>query len=192
MDLLTSATTFATIVGLLSNFKSERSGGELSDFIAWLKQKNHEDVASNIASNKSLVSELSQILATNHDELCEKLSALNDIIAGIASNISLFSALASSTNPESIISDQAVSIIRQLVESGAKEFLEIKVKTGDPDTYTLMGVPGEIKYNEPRFMEDDLNTLVALGLLRLEFGSRGSRRFQVTRNAVNFVSVLDR
>lgn len=191
MDPITGATTFATIVGLLSNFKSERTGGELSEFIEWLKQKNHENVASGIVANKALVSELSQILATNHNELCENLSALNDIIAGIASNISMFSALASSTNPESIISDQAVAIVRQLVESGAKEFLEIKVMSGDPDTYSLMGVPGEIKYNEPRFMEDDLNTLVGLGLLRLEFGSRGSKRFQVTRNAIKFVSALD-
>lgn len=191
MDPITGATTFATIVGLLSNFKSERTGGELSEFIEWLKQKNHENVASGIVANKALVSELSQILATNHNELCEKLSAFNDIIAGIASNISMFSALASSTNPESIISDQAVAIVRQLVESGAKEFLEIKVMSGDPDTYSLMGVPGEIKYNEPRFMEDDLNTLVGLGLLRLEFGSRGSKRFQVTRNAIKFVSALD-
>ena len=192
MDPLTGATTFATIVGLLSNFKSERSGSELSEFIEWLKQKNHEDVASGIVANKALVNDLSQILATNHNELREKLSALNDIIAGIASNISVFSALATSTNPESIISEQAIEIVRQLVESGAKEFIEIKVMSGEPDTYQLMGGPGAIKYSEPLFMEDDLNTLVGLGLLHLEYGSRGSRRFQITRNAVKFVSVLDR
>lgn len=192
MDLITGATTFATLVGLLSNFKSERSGGELSEFIDWLKQKNHDDVASGIAANGALVSELSQILATNQDELREKLSVLNDIMAGVASNISVFSALAKSTNPESVISDQAVAIVRQLVESGAKEFIEIKVMTGEPDMYSLMGVPGSIRYNEPRFMDDDLNTLVQLGLLRLEFGSGGSRCFQVTRNAIKFVSALDR
>lgn len=192
MDPLTGATLFATIVGLLSNFKSERSGCELSEFIEWLKQKNHEDVVSSIVANKALVSDLSQLLSANHNELCEKLSALNDVIAGIASNIPVFSALAVSTNPGSIISEQAVEIVRQLVDSGAKEFIEIKVMSGEPDTYQLMGGPGAIKYSEPRFMEDDLNTLVGLGLLHLEFGSRGSRRFQITRNAVKFVAALAR
>ena len=60
--------------------------------------------------------------------------------------------------------------------------------SGEPDEYQLMnGANGKIKYDEPRFMEDDLNTLVRHGFLNLEIASRGSRRFLVTREAVRFI-----
>jgi len=44
MDPLTISMTFATIVGLICNFKSERvssSKDEYNDFIGWLETKNH-------------------------------------------------------------------------------------------------------------------------------------------------------
>jgi hypothetical protein len=192
VDPLAGAATFATIVGLLSNFKNEHSSGEISEFIQWLKDKNHQDIAADVIRNKLLLGELSRILEVNHDDLCQKLATLNDVLASVAANIDGFNGLASATNPESVLSPQAVSVIKQLVDSGAKEFIEHKYMSGEPDAYTLIGAPGDISYDEPRFMEDDLNTLVELGLLRLEFGSRGSKRFQVTRNAVKLVSTLDR
>jgi len=193
MDLITGAGAFATIVGLLSNFKSERSSGDLDQFILWLKEKRHEDVAAGLASNKVLLQQLTEILSTNHDDLIERFAVLDQLLSSVAAHMEGFSGLALAIHPQSSISEQAISVLRQLVDSGAKLFMEHKITSGEPDEYLLMeGAHGRIQYEEPRFMEDDLNTLVQLGLLRLELASRGSRRFLVTREAVRFVRAIDR
>ena len=64
--------------------------------------------------------------------------------------------------------------------------------SGKPDEYILIkGSQKKITYQEPKFMEDDLNTLVELGFLRLDFGSKGSRLFYVTRQALRFMKEID-
>lgn len=193
MDLPVAAAAFATIVGLLSNFKSEQSSGDLKEFIAWLKEKRHEDVGSLIESNANLLQQLAAILSSNHEELVAKLASLDKILSSVAAHTEGFSGLALSIHPRVEISEQAFSILRQIVESGAKLFMECKITSGnEPDEYLLMeGANGKIKYDEPRFMEDDLKTLIRLGFLNLEIASRGSRRFLVTREAVRFIRAAD-
>lgn len=188
MELLTAAGTFATIVGLLSNFKAEQSGTELAEFMAWLKEKHYEDVAADIERNSALSKELSNILSINHSDLVERLTQLVNRIAQLASQIEGFDGLANALNPSTKLSEQAISILRQLVESGAEHFIEYKMFTGEPDEYQLIGGSGgKIKYADHRFIKDDLNALVSSGLVQLELGSKGIRRFLVTRAAVEFL-----
>lgn len=188
MDLLTGATAFTTIVGLLCNFKAERSSGEISDFILWLKEKRHDDVAARIEDNLSLTTQLTEILSTNHEVLIQKLASLDELISSIATQVESFSGLAKAIHPHAELSNQALSVLRQLVDSGAKLFMEHKMMTGEANEYNLMdGAHGPIHYDEPRFIDDDLDILVRLGLLRLEYASQGSRRFLVTREAVHFI-----
>ena len=103
-------------------------------------------------------------------------------------HMEIFSSLASAVRPSSIFSDQAISIVKQFVESGAREFWEHKVLGPDGTSYHLIGGSGQLQIAEPRFMEDDLNTLVELGVLRLDFGSRGTRKFIITRQAVQLAN----
>lgn len=192
MDLLTSATTFSTIIGLLCNFKAERSSGELSEFIQWLKDKRHEDVAARIKDNLMLTEQLTEILRTNNEVLIQKLASLDELLSSIATHVESFSGLAKAIHPHAKLSTQALSVLRQLVDSGAKLFMEHKMMTGEANEYKLMdGAHGPIHYDEPRFIDDDLGILVRLGLLRLEYASQGSRRFLVTREAVRFIQGLE-
>lgn len=65
--------------------------------------------------------------------------------------------------------------------------MEHKLFTGEPDEYLLIGAAaGKIKYADHRFIKDDLDSLVSASLVRLEFASKGSKRFFVTRAAVEF------
>ncbi|WP_323918964.1 hypothetical protein [Aeromonas caviae] len=188
MDLLTGATAFTTIVGLLCDFKAERSSGELSEFIQWLKDKRHEDVAARIKDNLMLTEQLTEILSTNNEILTQKLASLDELLTSIATHVESFSGLAKAIHPHAGLSNQALSVLRQLVDSGAKFFMEHKLMTGEPNVYKLMdGAHGPINYDEPRFIDDDLETLVRFGLLRLEYASQGSRRFLVTREAIRFI-----
>ncbi|MFP9132449.1 hypothetical protein ACLKZ7_05545 [Shewanella algae] len=189
MDPLTGASAFATIVGLICNYKAGNSGSDLPEFIGWLREKQLEDVVSQIETNQELAGQLTNLLAVNHEQIMQRLASLDEILCSVASHVEGFAGLSNAISPRGPVSDQAMSILRQLVESGAKLFMELKVMTGEPDEYKLMdGGHGSIKYSEPRFIEDDLSTLVELGLLRLEFAGRGSRKFLVTREAVRYVS----
>lgn len=184
MEPLTAATSFATIVGLLSNFKNERSGTQLSDFIEWLKDKRHEDVAFNIEQNQTLSIQIKSILSVNHQELVERLNSLDEVLASVASHIHTFSSLAIAIKPGIALSDQAISIVKQFVESGANECWEQKFFGPEGASYQFIGGDGSLNISEPRFIEDDLNTLVELGILRLDYGSKGTRKFIITRQAV--------
>ena len=53
------------------------------------------------------------------------------------------------------------------------------------------GKGGEIEYFEPQFIEDDLNVLVSLGLLDLDYNNNGSTLYVVTRYAVKYLSAID-
>jgi hypothetical protein len=50
---------------------------------------------------------------------------------------------------------------------------------------------GNIEIIDPRFVEADLETLVNLGLLRMDYGSQGTQWFGITREAVRLVALID-
>lgn len=184
MDPMTTAMSFATIVSLLSNFKSERSSGQLPEFITWLKERRREDVAASIEKNEHLASSLMEILALNHNELIGRFNALDQTLSSIASHMAEFSHLAAAISPNVVLSNQALSIVKQLVESGAKEFWELGAIGRPVPQYQLMGVGGSLEISEPRFVEDDLDTLVSLGILKFGYGGKGTKQYKITRAAV--------
>lgn len=189
MEPLTVAGTFATVVGLLSNFKAERSSSNLDAFIEWLRDSHHTGLAEAIARNKALSDELAKLLSVNHQDLVLRLNALQSQIASIASNIEGFGELLDVLDAAPKLSSQARSILRQIVESRAQYAMEHKLGTGQPPEFLFIGAPtaGDIRYDEPQFMNEDLDALVAAGLLRVEFASKGSRKFFATRGAAEFV-----
>jgi hypothetical protein len=136
-----------------------------------------------------LAIQLKSILSLNHRELVQRLDALDSVLSSVATHVKTFSSLATTIRPGSILSNQAISIVNQLVASGAQEFWERKVLGPGGTSYHLMGgASGVLEIAEPRFVEDDLNILVELGMLRQDFGSKGTRKFIITRQAVQLAS----
>lgn len=189
MEPLTLAGTLATVVGLLSNFKAERSSASLNAFIEWLRESHHTGLAETIVRNKALSDELAKLLSVNHQDLVSRLNALQDQIASIAGSIEGFGGLVDVLDATPKLSRQARSILRQIVESRAQYAMEHKLSTGQSPEFLFIGGPasGEILYDEPQFMNEDLDSLVVAGLLRVELASKGSRKFSATREAAEFV-----
>lgn len=188
MDPLALSGAFATVVGLLANFKAERSGADLNEFMSWLREQHQEQLAQAIAQNKALSFELSSLLATNHEELVERLASLNQKMARIASEIEGFSGIAKLLGQAPKLSQQARSVLEQIVVSGANFVMEHKLSTGEPTELIFVGgAVGQVKYEEQQHINEDLEALVAVGLLRLEFASKGSRKFSPTRAGVDWV-----
>lgn len=191
MDPLTIATTFATIVSLIADYKSEgkdRKDDEYAYFIEWLNTNRHEKLLHLLSVNSELSSNIKQTLDANNETLLYQLQKLDFGISKIANKLDCFSGIAKSIKPKSIFSEQALLIVRQLVESGATCFIEATASRED-NQYILVGCKNQknIEYNESQFIEDDLLSLVENGLLRLDYGQNGGRLFYVTRTAALYV-----
>ncbi|WP_298941195.1 hypothetical protein [uncultured Psychromonas sp.] len=185
MELISS---FATLIGLICNFKSERrtaSDDEYKEFMEWLETKRHKDVINEIHSNHLLGISIKSLLARNHDAILQKLNQLDSSLIELASQIEGFTDVAAAISPHAGLSEQAFSILKQFDLSGGSVFLEIKDSSGN--CYQVMDAQGSIEITDARFIDDDLDKLCRLGLLIPDRNKSGGRLFRLTRAAVKLV-----
>lgn len=184
MDPLALAGALATVVGLLANFKDERSGASLEEFMSWMREQHQDTLAASIDQNHLLQQALSSLLAINHDELVERLHSITAQLSEIARRVDGFADLDAILGSSSKISDQARSVLCQIASSGASFVMQHKVygSTG----FLLMGgsTSGDIQATEPRFLEEDFAALVSAGYLRVDYTSNGKPRYTITRAGI--------
>lgn len=192
MDPLTAATTFSTIVALVAEFRSQRhddTADKFEEFASWLAENRHEEVLSLLQQNVNTTLSIKGLLAINRKVLEQKLDLLDRTLASLASTLDGFSQLASAVRPEARLSEQAISIIKQFKAAGASRALELKMLSSPhPELHFIDGSQGPISFPEPQFFEDDLRSLVDVGLLRLDFNPSGDRVFLFTRMASALVT----
>ena len=184
---------FATIVGLVCNFKSEQravSDDEYKEFIQWLGDKRHQDLIDEIQSNHLLGLGLKKLFNENHNVIVDKLNKLDDSITSIASQVDGFKDIANAVTLNSGLSDQAISLLQQLDESGGSAFLEVANLSGKEFLMLDGKTSQQLHMNEDRFIDDDLSQLCSLGLLIPDYNSSGSRLFKITRSAVSLVQQI--
>ncbi len=195
MEPITTALTFATIISLMSDFKSSRKGGsqdEYNDFLEWLIENNHEQLLSEIKANQRVSIGIKTAINESVEIFQERFDQIDNMLSQLASGLGFFPELAEALKPDIRISKQASSIICQLVESGAERFGWIKIMTGDPDVLNLLGGNKQhIEYDEPKFLKDDLQTITELGLVRLDSGSNGTKFYYITRVAVEYANAYN-
>ncbi|MBB1368727.1 hypothetical protein H5154_20525 [Pseudoalteromonas sp. SR44-5] len=180
---------FATIVGLICNYKSENraaSDDEYREFVEWLDKKRHKDIIDELNSNHLLGLSLKNLLNQSNDLVVNKLSDLDKSLIDIASRIDGFKDIATAVSKHEGLSDQAISILKQFDKSGGRVFLEINCNAGT-DYQIMDGSRGKIVMDEPRFINDDLDKLCELGLLTPDYNESGGRLFRITRIATSLV-----
>lgn len=191
MEPLTSATAFASVISLLGQFIAERQTSktlEADEFMSWLSDNRHDEIKQLLELNTNSTISIKALLAVNHEELISKLETLDNALAIYASGISGFSDLAGDLRPNSILSEQALSILKQLDESGGSRLLESKLRGV---TLHILDAPGQIAIDDQRFAVDDLNTLVRYGLLLQDYNDNGDNLYTFTRAASDIVSSLN-
>jgi hypothetical protein len=192
MDALTASTAFATIVGLISNFRQERGAGQQLDhrqFIEWLEYHQHQDIMELILNTYHLQAEVDQLLRADHDLIIKKLDSIGTSLASLASHVAEFRPLALKLVPSAELSDQAVSILRQLVVSGHKEMFRLHHLGGSD--FAIEG-GNAVEFSEPRFLDDDMESLVKLDLLSFRQSNEGSVDwYGITRQAVRLIEAID-
>jgi hypothetical protein len=186
------ALTFATLVGLLSDFVSHRSAAEratLEEFVTWLSERRHEDLAALLRTTSTAAIGTKALLNETRDVLLSRLAAIDEALVKFASSVTGFATLATAVAPTAVLSDQAVDILRQIEAAGASKVLELHYGYEGTTTLVYLDAPGKpaVSIPDPRFLDDDLNTLLALGLLRPDRNSSGGRFFHYTRAAALLV-----
>jgi len=182
------AESFAAIVGLLGQYRSEKAGQaqlEFNDFMEWLAKANHTEIKGNLELNTNATIYIKALLNQDHEIFKQKLDKIDAAITAFASTIEGFDVLANAVNPDAALSAQAVNILEQFQKSGATKVLELKMMGGTQ--YMFLETSGQLKIAEPRFVEDDLKTLLEYGLLRHDYNSNGDNLYIFTRAASRLV-----
>lgn len=190
-DVLSDASAFATIMGLITNFKGEKRASENDDyqvFLQWLDETRQNLILDEINENRDLAKSIKNLLEQNNETLLEKLDQINSVVYKIASGINDFKDLAKAVSSSAGVSDQAISILTQLMDSDGSFFVESKMR-GLTLLHILDGNSGMIQIDESRFVEADLQVLTDLKLLILDYTSKGSRKWTITREAAGLVEV---
>ena len=154
-----------------------------------MEEKRHDKVVDLIKANNHLISGIQSFLREDNNVIMNKLNALGDIMSKLSSHIEGLSEIAIAVNPGHALSEQCLKILRQLDDSESSRFIELKLQ-GHSLFQIMEGKGGNIVYEEQRFIEDDLLTLLELGMLRLDHGSKGSRIFYITRSAVEYLKCI--
>jgi len=188
MDAITLANSFAAIVGLLVTFQSTRDQANISDFLEWLRENNNENTAIVIENDIELQRQLSAFIGQNHDEVMSQLSKLNNLMVSVASRMDGLSGLASTFELNNSLSDQAIGVLRQFVNSKSKSIYRVETIDGEVN-YLLMS-DGNIEYDDSRFIDADVQSLVDNKLITKTSLSSNEFSYGITRQAVAFIDSL--
>lgn len=191
MEPISIATTFATIVSLLSDFAAHRgvsSARTYDEFMSWLAEQRHDDLIKLLQSNAATVTSIKALLNQSSDVILRRLETLDRTLATVAAGIDEFRDIARVAYPDSSLSAQAVSILEQFYDSGATTVLEMQFFSGETSLAVVDGPDNRcFQFDEQRFIRDDLTTLVEFGLLDLSYNNSGGRLFRFKRTAAAFV-----
>lgn len=88
------------------------------------------------------------------------------------------------------LSEQAVFILGQFVESGDDQFVYANWGGGVWSLQCCHGEQKQLSVTEPRFIQEDLNELVARRLLTVEYNTDGHGIYQITRKAAQLIRSL--
>ena len=185
----------STILGLISIFKSERratSDDEYKEFYEWLETKRHKTIIDEINTNHLLGLGIKNLLKQNHVVLLEKLERFDEVINIVISKIEGLGEISKAVAPDLELSDQALSVIKQLEASGGS--LLTVMHAGGGSFYFVIDcnedADPKIEITEERFIEDDLNQLIQLGFLLYEKSLKGKPRYRYTRLASKYLKQI--
>lgn len=194
MEPLALSLAFASIIGLMSNFKSERkekSDNEFQDFIYWLENKRHLQIKQLLEENKDFAEGVKNLLNRNQEDIINRLQEINNTLLLFSSKIDGLKEISHALAPNIEISDQAISIIDQLEKSGGSYFSEMHVDGGT--LFRIMdGKQGYIDIYESRFIKHDLQMLENLDLLIHDQSQGGKNLYHITRLALKLLEQTKR
>jgi len=191
MEPLSVASAFASVVGLLHLYKSERKArlsekdeqkaDDIQHFLEWLRRHDHESVVTMLQGNTEMFRSLEETLSHRHDEIAEQLATLDLVITSIADRLDLLGPVARMIQQETPLSDQAIGILQEMNAADASRFIKNRLGRGGMQLRVMDGKGGSLAIPDPRFLDDDLQTLCNLSLLSEDLSPQGLSIYTITR-----------
>jgi len=186
-------TGFVSIVGLIGQFRSERSSNKVkedTDFKEWLDENNHTELVNLLSNNSETLNAIQKIVNEDSNFFKEKFAAIENALLKFSSTIEGFDKISEGLSSNMGLSDQAISILQQFEDAGASKILETHTFGGASYMF-LDGKSSNLEFDQEQFIEDDLATLVELRLLRPDNNSKGQKMFRYTRVALELIGKLN-
>ena len=121
MSPLEGSTIFATIVGLICNWRQERGGvaqDRFQDFITWLSQHHFNELRDRIMASQTLQQELGELLRLDISLLNSKLDTIVTAISSVADRIESLDRVSRAFHSSTeALSDQAAYILKVFDQS---------------------------------------------------------------------------
>ena len=201
---MTIATTMATLVGLICNFRQElgaRSDATHRELMDWLSNHRHNELRDMIAQTHHLQTEIDSLLRADHARILAEVDRANRVLLDVLGRLDEFKSLVQNSGAQRLVSDQAIDILRQVFESGYGGVAIVRT-TSEPrvrqtrDSAIVCFRYGEygpsINLRESLFAEDDIQTLASLGFLHLETSGNGLRWFKITRSGGDMLQSVNK
>lgn len=189
--MIETAAAFATIVSLLADFVAHRGATQsksFDEFMAWLSEQRHDEIKSLLELNTTTTIGIKALLGENQREILDRLQSLDKSMASFAAGFDAYRGLAQAAHPTAVLSEQAISLLDQFYDSGASKILEVQYLEGTKSLLIVDGpAGGQLNISDARFLEDDLTSLVELGLLGLDYNGNGDRLFSFRRAAARLI-----
>lgn len=186
------AFTFATLVGLICNFRQEKGAREALDhqkFVEWLEYHRHEEIKNTIVGQAALQAEVDKLLRSDMAQMLQKMNELSGIMVAMMGRLDEFKSFAAVAAPKAELSEQAIIILCIFAKSNSERLWYSNDWNGN---WSLMPDRAEtsISVYEPRFIRDDLIQLEAMGFLEVKPNGRNGLVCQLTRSGSRFVQAL--
>jgi hypothetical protein len=185
LDLATAAVTITQLLGLYRQEKGARQDLTHKEFIQWLEYHRHEELKELITHTFHLSSEVDQLLRADHDTIIKKLDTANKTLADILTHVAGLGSIATTLIPNVGLSEDAIEILMAFASSGVK----LMIPAPDGSARLILDGKGGIADLDPRFFDDDLNSLVAHGLITLDQHMK-FRCYQLTRRGVQVANLI--
>jgi hypothetical protein len=197
MDALSYATAFSTIIGLICNYRQEKTAKDsinTSEFLEWLNTHHHESLREQVEADQSLRAGIEGMLQLERGVFLDQFSEVFKQLAQLMSKVDLFASISEKILPKVLLSQEAFEILKKLVLSG-----QSTLDLGYPveNRVTVLKIIDDqsgkrislIDFENENFLHDDLDSLCAFGFLKEVPKKQYSiREFRLTRVGFSYIN----
>ena len=186
------AGSFATIVSLIAQFRSERQSTkdtDFQDFLKWMVTNNHNEIKGYLESNTEVQIGIKALLNKSNNDFKQLLNNIDLKLSMLSSRIDEFQHINKGIYGNATLSSQSITILKTLINSGGSTFLVTESASEPPELLILDSDSSvrSIDYKEQQFLKSDLEDLVNLELLSQGLNSQGYETFTIKRLAMEFI-----
>lgn len=189
MNPIDASAVFATIVGLICNWKQERGSqatDRYQDFMTWLVQHNFNDLKERIYQSEELQRDLTVLLQQDLTVINDKLDIIAGSISAVADKIDFLSLTSRTLGADTdALSEQATEIIKIFDQLEAQRM--IYSNSFHQCIYDFKPVA----FQDKRFVLADIQSLEKMNFLRhVEHSNSGDPIYVITRQGSAFAQQL--